>query len=311
MFFHFTEKTFGILLIYAENCGILNKIIHNESYTQRSNHMARISRDERIGAMIKILTDRPNYIFNLQEFSELFCVSKSTISEDIVVVKNIMDRFSLGKIETVTGAAGGVKYFPRPNWDLVVPAIDEICNILSEPNRRLPGGFIYMSDILYMPNIMKTLGEVLAFEFADDRPDFVITVETKGIPVAMATASALNCPMVIARRDSKATEGSVVTINYVSASSRRLQTMSLARRAVREGQRGLIVDDFMKGGGTAKGLSDLLGEFSIDVVGIGVIVSTHEPERKMVCDYRSIITLEEINQDTGEVLIKPANWIYK
>ena len=273
--------------------------------------MARVNKNERIGAMIKILTDRPNHIFNLQEFSELFCVSKSTISEDIVSIRNIIDRFSLGKIETVTGAAGGVRYFPKPNWSMVIPIIEKICEILSDPGRILPGGFIYMSDILYTPSKIGILGEVLAHEFIDQRPDFVITVETKGIPIAMVTARALNCPMVIARRDSKATEGSVVTINYISASSRRIQTMSLSRRAVKEGQRGLIVDDFMKGGGTAKGLSELLREFDIDVVGIGVVVSTCEPSKKMVSGYKSIITLKEIDHETGQAIIKPADWLYK
>ena len=271
--------------------------------------MAKINREERIGAMIKILTDRPNHIFNLQEFSELFYVSKSTISEDIVIIKTIIDKFSLGQIETVTGAAGGIKFFPRPNWKKIIPSIEEICHVLSDPDRILPGGFVYMSDILYTPNIMKVLGEILAWEFVDHRPDFVITVETKGIPVAMATARALNCPMVIARRDSKVTEGPVVTINYVSASSRRIQTMSLARRPVEEGQRGLIVDDFMKGGGTAKGLSELLREFSIDVVGIGVVIATDIPSKKMVNDYKSIMMLKEVNEATGQVLIEPAEWL--
>ena len=190
--------------------------------------MGKIKRNERIGVMIRILTDRPNHIFNLNEFSELFSVSKPTISEDIVIIKDLMAEFSLGQIETVTGAAGGVKFIPKPNLAEVIPFIEEICNILSEPGRILPGGFVYMSDILYMPNMVKKLGEILAWHFIDTRPDFVITVETKGIPVAMATAEALNCPMVIARRDSKATEGPVVTINYVSASSKRIQTMSLA-----------------------------------------------------------------------------------
>src|SRR5690606_18362746 len=131
----------------------------------------------------------------------------------------------------------------------------------------------------------------------------------KGIPVAMATAEALNCPMVIARRDSKATEGPVVTINYVSASSKRIQTMSLARRAVKEGQCGLIVDDFMKGGGTAKGLCELLKEFNIDVAVIGVVVSTDSRTVKMVRDYRSIMVLEEVDEITGEIMIEPASWL--
>ena len=271
--------------------------------------MAKIKRNERIGAMIKILTDRPSHIFNLNEFSELFSVSKSTISEDIVIIRDMMDKFSLGKIETVTGAAGGVKFIPRPNLGKVLPFISEICNILSEPGRILPGGFVYMSDILYMPNTVKKLGEILAWAFMDTNPDFVITVETKGIPVAMATAEALNCPMVIARRDSKATEGPVVTINYVSASSKRIQTMSLARRAVKEGQCGLIVDDFMKGGGTAKGLCELLKEFNIDVAGIGVVVSTYSPAIKMVRDYKSIMVLREVDEMTGEIMIEPASWL--
>ncbi|HHW71064.1 MAG TPA: pur operon repressor [Clostridiales bacterium] len=271
--------------------------------------MGKIKRNERIGAMIRILTDRPNHIFNLNEFSKLFSVSKSTISEDIVIIRDIMDKFSLGKIETITGAAGGVKFIPKPNLDKVIPFIKDICNILSEPGRILPGGFVYMSDILYTPSTVKKFGEILAWAFRSTHPDFVITVETKGIPVAMATAEALDCPMVIARRDSKATEGPVVTINYISASSKRIQTMSLARRAVKEGQCGLIVDDFMKGGGTAKGLCELLREFNIDVAGIGVVVSTYSPAIKMVRDYKSIMVLREVDEMTGEIIIEPAGWL--
>ena len=46
--------------------------------------------------------------------------------------------------------------------------------------------------------------------------------------------------------------------------------MSLPKRSVKEGQRALIIDDFMKGGGTARGLIDMMREFSVNVVGIGV-----------------------------------------
>lgn len=95
-------------------------------------------------------------------------------------------------------------------------------------------------------------------------------METKGIPVALMTAHALGIPLVIARRSSKVYEGSAVNINYVSGSSGHIETMSLSRRAVQEGQRALIIDDFIKAGGTAKGMIDLMHEFNVTVVGLGL-----------------------------------------
>ena len=38
----------------------------------------------------------------------------------------------------------------------------------------------------------------------------------------------------------------------------------------------LFVDDFMKAGGTAKGVTDLMKECEAEVVGIGVVMTTAE-----------------------------------
>ena len=214
--------------------------------------MERMKRNERIGAMIKILTEEPNHIMTLSYFSELFGAAKSTISEDIVIARDIFKHFKLGELETIAGATGGVKYLPMPTLEKACQFIQNICLQLSEPERILSGGFLYMTDILSTPQYVERMGEILASQFYKVRPDFVVTVETKGIPIALMTARALHKPLVIARRDNKITEGSVVTINYLTGSARRIQTMSLAKRAVKEGRKALIIDDFMKGGGTEK-----------------------------------------------------------
>ena len=44
--------------------------------------------------------------------------------------------------------------------------------------------------------------------------------------------------------------------------------MSLARRNLPEGSKVLIIDDFMKAGGTVQGMKDLLHEFNAEVVGV-------------------------------------------
>ena len=72
--------------------------------------MGKIRRNERIGAMVKILSSHPNKIFTLNNFSELFQTAKSTISDDLVIIKEIFDKFKLGHIETVVGAAGSKIY---------------------------------------------------------------------------------------------------------------------------------------------------------------------------------------------------------
>lgn len=272
--------------------------------------MGKIRRNERIGAMVKILCSHPNRIFTLNSFSEMFQAAKSTISDDVVIIKDILNKFKLGDIETVVGAAGGVRFLPKL-FEKDSDFIQDICDKLSVPDRILPGGFLYTSDILLMPDVVKKFGEMLATQFQHTNPDFVITVETKGIPIALMTAQALNCPVVLARRESKVTEGSTVSINYVSASSKRIQTMSLVKRAVQKGQRGLIVDDFMKGGGTARGLMELLHEFEAEIVGVGVIISTADPEEKLVEDYKSLMVLKQVDEVQKKVVVEPASWVRK
>ena len=60
----------------------------------------------------------------------------------------------------------------------------------------------------------------------DEKLDAVVTIATKGISLANAVANVLNLPVVVIRKDNKVTEGSTVSINYVSGSSRKLKRWS-------------------------------------------------------------------------------------
>ncbi len=269
----------------------------------------KLDKNKRMGAMIKILSDHPNRIYTLKFFSELFGTAKSTVSEDIDDLAEAIGTFGLGCIETIAGASGGVRFKPRLVQKDLLSFILDLCDKLSSPERVLPGGFLYRADLLYLPEIAQKIGEIMACEFEHTRPDFVITVETKGIPVAMMTARALDCPLVIARRNNEVTEGSSVNINYVSASSNRLQTMSLSKRAVKQGQKGLIIDDFMRGGGTARGMAELLSEFDVNIAGVGVVITTNIPKDKLVKEYKALIELKEISENGEESRFSPAKWV--
>jgi len=173
----------------------------------------------------------------------------------------------------------------------------------------LPGGYLYINDILSSPTITDKLGRMLASQFYKADPDFVLTVETKGIPLAMATARALGINSVICRREQQSgLDLPYVSINYISGSSGRLQTMSLAKKLVKEGQRALIIDDFMKAGGTARGMMEMMREFSITVVGIGMMITREVDTKKRVEDVKSLMIVREIDEETGADIV-PASWI--
>ena len=267
--------------------------------------MDRIKRNERMSAMLRILTETPNRIYTLGEFCELFGAAKSTLSEDIDLLSRTCAAFDLGRLETVAGAAGGVRFRGVPGHLRASQALERIAERLREPGRRLPGGFLYTMDITSEPDACQVAGEILAARYYDAQPDFVLTMETKGIPLALMTARALDVPLVIARRDSPAYEGASVKINYIGGGER-IETMALARRAVSAGQKALIVDDFMKGGGTLRGMADLMSEFQVEVVGIGVMIATAEPERKRVDDASALMVLEGFEEDRAIVRVNEA-----
>ena len=270
--------------------------------------MEKIRRNERMSAMMKILSDAPGKMFTLSYFCELFGAAKSTISEDIDALRQAAKTFDLGTVETITGAAGGVVYRPRMSRQAARTYIEGLCRKLSGTERLLPGDFLYNSDILSTPEIVNQMGRILATEYAQTRPDFVLTMETKGIPVAFATANALGIPLVIARHSSKVYEGSAVNINYVSGSGN-IETMSLSRRAVKENQEALIVDDFLRGGGTARGMVELMREFHVGVVGMAFVMSTIEPLKKRISGEKSLMTLEVLAGENPEAVVRPAAWL--
>ncbi|KAB3531910.1 pur operon repressor [Alkaliphilus pronyensis] len=267
--------------------------------------MYKLKRNERIAAMVKILSYQPNKIFTLNYFTEKFNSAKSTISEDIVIVKQTMEKMELGRIETFSGAAGGVKYIPQTSNSKNKEVLTGICSQLQNPNRILPGGFLYMTDIIFDPITTNNLGEIFASQLNYKNVDYIITVETKGIPIAMMVAKAMNLPLVILRRDSRVTEGSTISINYISGSSGNIQKMSLSKRAIKPNSTVIIIDDFMKGGGTAKGMTDMMKDINVEVQDVGVLISTKEPSKKLIDKYVPLLILEEVKAEEGIINIYP------
>lgn len=268
-------------------------------------------RSERLVDTTLHLLEHPHDLIPLTFFSERYLAAKSSISEDMAIIKEIFEEKGTGQLVTVTGAAGGVKYLPKMSEEDIQAVVSELIAKLGEKDRLLPGGYLFMADLLGNTRLMDKIGKVFASRFANREIDVVMTVETKGIQIAQSIARYLNVPVVIVRRDSKVTEGSTVSINYVSGSSRRIQKMVLSKRIMKSGQKVLLTDDFMKAGGTMRGMKSLLEEFECELAGIAVLVETEHHEEVLIDDYLSLAKLCKVNEKSRTIELNEGNYIEK
>lgn len=197
----------------------------------------RYKRSERIVFMTQYLMNHPNKLIPLTFFVKKFKQAKSSISEDVQIIKNTFQKEKLGTVIT--------------------------------------------------------------------------TAATKGISLANAVANILNLPVVVIRKDNKVTEGSTVSINYVSGSSRKIETMVLSKRTLAENSNVLVVDDFMRAGGSINGVMNLMNEFKAHVKGVSVLVESKEVKQRLIEDYTSLVKLSDVDEYNQEFNVEPGNSLSK
>lgn len=268
-----------------------------------------MKRSERLVDMVKYLLVRPHTLIALPFFADRYGAAKSSISEDLAILRQTLANDQNGILETVAGAAGGVRYIPFVGKKEATNYLHDLADRIEDPDRILPGNFVYLSDILGSPQDLQQIGQLIATKYAYSNVDYVMTIETKGIAIAQAVSRFLNVPFVMVRRRPKITEGSTISVNYVASSSERVEKMELAKRLLPEGSNVLIVDDFMKGGGTLTGMEELVKEFKGTVAGMCVLCETKYASQKVVDDYQSLIKITEVDRTKKLIKVRPGNFL--
>lgn len=247
----------------------------------------------------------PCRLYESRHFCEKYGIAKSSLSEDIKLINEILQENGSGRIESIQGAGGGIRYIPGISDERIHELQIELIEALSDTTRMLGGKYLYTSDIMFNGHFTAGIARIFTQKFHSLGADYVVTVETKGIGIAAQTAYMLGLPLVVIRREAKYSEGSTVSINYFSGTNERIQKMSIAKRAVEPGHKAIIIDDFMRGGGSLKGIKDILGEFDVETVGIGVAIESRIPEKKKVKDYTSVLIIDDIDEEEGLICIRP------
>ncbi|WP_349641184.1 pur operon repressor [Eupransor demetentiae] len=264
-------------------------------------------RSDRLVDMARFLLEHPRQLISLSHFAERYESAKSSISEDLAIIKRTFADRGTGRLETVPGAAGGARFVPTMSKEEAAEFVEDIRAMVSDETRVLPGGYVYLSDLLGRPDILRQAGRLITTQYVNEEIDAVMTAATKGIPLAQAVAEQLNVPFVIVRDDAKVTEGPMVSVNYLTGSSKRVEKMALSRRSLKPGARVLIVDDFMKAGGTIQGMQTLVREFDGEVVGTAVFAEGRSTVR-LLEKFTSLLHVET-NLSSGQpIAVQAGNY---
>ena len=78
---------------------------------------------------------------------------------------------------------------------------------------------------------------------------------------------------------------------------------------VRFNKETVIIDDFMKAGGTVNGMVSLLEEFDATVAGIGVLVESEDIEERLVDEYVSLVQLTDVNIKDKQIRVQEGNYL--
>jgi purine operon repressor len=87
--------------------------------------------------MTQYLLSRPHALISLTAFADRYQSAKSSISEDLAIIKEVFEEEGIGELHTHAGAAGGVKFTPKMKETTALTIMTNICRQLE----RLKGSF--------------------------------------------------------------------------------------------------------------------------------------------------------------------------
>src|SRR5699024_10206127 len=132
-------------------------------------------RSVRLVYMTQHLITNPNKLIPLTTFVDKFSQAKSSISEDNRIIKDVLNEEGLGILQTTAGANGGAMFITKISVERAESIIAEVKTELEARERLLPGGYLYMSDIMGDPKMMNDIGDLIATMYGDLEIDSVVT----------------------------------------------------------------------------------------------------------------------------------------
>lgn len=140
----------------------------------------------------------------------------------------------------------------------------------------LPGNILNVNTFLNHQidaPFMMEMGEEIARLFEADKPTKILTIEASGIAIGFAAAAVMKLPLVFAKKSKTSNVDSDVYCSTVhSYTHNKDYTAVISKEILQEGDRVLIVDDFLANGCALRGLIQIVEQAGATVVGCSTAI---------------------------------------
>jgi len=154
--------------------------------------------------------------------------------------------------------------------------VKELEERILRDGRVLGGGILKVDSFVNHqvdPLLMDTCGREFARLFASVGATKVLTAEISGIAPALTTAIHLGLPVVYARKTKPITMPDQVYLTLAPSHTKgRMVELIVSPEYLANGERVLIIDDFLASGQTILGLARLAEAAGSRIVGIGALI---------------------------------------
>lgn len=123
-------------------------------------------------------------------------------------------------------------------------------------------------------SLYKEIGKEFRRRFDGLGINKILTIEASGIGIACITAEYFDdCPVVFAKKtESKNLDGELYTTKVTSFTKGRVYDVIVSKKFIGEGDKVLIIDDFLANGCALLGLIDLVEKSGAEIVGAGIVI---------------------------------------
>lgn len=154
--------------------------------------------------------------------------------------------------------------------------MEALCARIQRDGKYLGNGILKVDSFMNHqidPILMREIGQEFARRFKEYKPTRILTAETSGIAPALATAMALEIPIVFARKHKPITMGAKPFRQSAESHTHgRKVELLVSPEYLSATDRVLLLDDFLATARTIKALVRLIQESGAHLIGIGAVI---------------------------------------
>ncbi len=178
------------------------------------------------------------------------------------------------------------------------------CGIVKEGNVLKVDSFLnHQMDI----ELFGEMGKEWKRRFEGKEITKILTIEASGIGIACIAAQYFGVPVVFAKKSKSINiDGDTYTAEVESFTHKNINKIIVSKKFLTEGDKVLIIDDFLANGCALQGLISIVKSAGAEVSGIGIAVEKGFQQggrviRNLGYQLESLAIVDEMNDKTGEI----------